>query len=959
MKPLNTTRPRARLITLFLILTMLASVFFATTASAAVRVDNVHTWFYVGTSCGGGGAATVGVGQTMQITCWTKDLPIDIGETAKTVYSPSGRAGWDGETATVTKPDGTKDTVNFPHSDPVGNNYAYYTPTIPGKYTIVAHFPATWKNTTTVATLFSAADSQPETFTVTQTPPILFPESPLPQNYWTRPISGAARMWYPLPGNKLGGASAVYPPGASGGTTGNYYYGDSPLSAHILWSKPYTIGGIMDARYQWSGIPAETFETTHYQGVSFSASLIMDGKIYCSPRITSNYNTGLQIIDLYTGETRYLNYSDSTYNFGSIYNYNSPNQMGGFEYLWKSGNNAIADMPQVIDVPNTIQYANLTVARLGPDLSINRTATTNSLGTVLEMIDAWTRVPVCWIANASTSGTQIYGTDGSILYYSLVNKGNTTNPNYYCQVWNSSAGTMVASVDGTGYWQWRPAGGQFGASGAYISSSSAIPNAVHDGSDFYSQNFSIPSIIGPTGTAGTVQCIRQDQFMIVGSAGWNGAPSASSPGWMMGIGLNATNMGKKLWSMTYTPPFGDPALNVSAPGTFTGGLSMNGVYPEDGVLTWSDPQSLTRWVYDLYSGQLLWKSQPENQYEYYGISQVVYNHMLIGSGQYGGQLFAYDIRTGKLLWNYTSTNVGVESPYGNYPMSIAAIDGYNNVLYTITSEHHNIQPMYRGPNLRCINASNGQEVWKILDFGSGVSIADGILVKGDNLDNMIYAYGKGPSATTVTCSQDVSTQGSMAMLKGTVTDQTDTGRLNTNDALDFTLKGTPAISDASMGDWMAYMFKQQGKPTSATGVPVSLDTIDPNHNYIHIGTVTSDVNGNFGLAYKPQVPGTYQIIATFAGSNSYGPSTASTYIYVAPQTQTSPAVAPTAPAPTPAATSTTPTLPASTPTSTSPSPSPVVAPTSGAPTTTYLVVGAAVIIIFAAFAAIVIRKRQK
>jgi hypothetical protein len=114
-------------------------------------------------------------------------------------------------------------------------------------------------------------------------------------------------MWYPLPGNKLGGASAVYPPGASGGTTGNYYYGDSPLSAHVLWSKPYTIGGIMDARYQWSGIPAETFETTHYQGVSFSASLIMDGKIYCSPRITSNYNTGLQIIDLYTGETRYLN----------------------------------------------------------------------------------------------------------------------------------------------------------------------------------------------------------------------------------------------------------------------------------------------------------------------------------------------------------------------------------------------------------------------------------------------------------------------------------------------------------------------------------------------------------------------------------------------------------------------------------------------------------------------------
>ena len=222
MKPLKPARTRAQIISLILIMTMLASICFAftSTASAAVRVDTVHTWFYVGTSCGAGGAATVGIGQTMQITCWTKDLPIDIGETAKTVYSPSGRAGWDGETVTVTKPDGTKDTVTFPHSDPVGNNYAFYTPTIAGKYTVVAHFPATWKNTTTVATFFSAADSQPETFTVTQNAPIVFPESPLPQNYWTRPINGAARNWYVLPGNKLGGASAVYPPGASGGTTG-------------------------------------------------------------------------------------------------------------------------------------------------------------------------------------------------------------------------------------------------------------------------------------------------------------------------------------------------------------------------------------------------------------------------------------------------------------------------------------------------------------------------------------------------------------------------------------------------------------------------------------------------------------------------------------------------------------------------------------------------------------------
>jgi hypothetical protein len=57
-----------------------------------------------------------------------------------------------------------------------------------------------------------------------------------------------------------------------------------------------------------------------------------------------------------------------------------------------------------------------------------------------------------------------------------------------------------------------------------------------------------------------------------------------------------------------------------------------------------------------------------------------------------------------------------------------------------------------------------------------------------------------------------------------------------------------------------------------------------------IGKTTSDVNGEFGYAFEPLVPGTYQIIATFEGSNAYGPSSASTYINVeeAPAATTEP-----------------------------------------------------------------------
>jgi hypothetical protein len=101
-----------------------------------------------------------------------------------------------------------------------------------------------------------------------------------------------------------------------------------------------------------------------------------------------------------------------------------------------------------------------------------------------------------------------------------------------------------------------------------------------------------------------------------------------------------------------------------------------------------------------------------------------------------------------------------------------------------------------------------------------------------------------------------------------------------NNLIDFTLEGTPAISDASMTAWMEYLFEGQAKPTDATGVPVSLSAIDPNGNLVTIGTTTSDMNGNYGLLFKPDVPGTYQIIANFAGSKAYGPSTATTYLSI-------------------------------------------------------------------------------
>ena len=68
-----------------------------------------------------------------------------------------------------------------------------------------------------------------------------------------------------------------------------------------------------------------------------------------------------------------------------------------------------------------------------------------------------------------------------------------------------------------------------------------------------------------------------------------------------------------------------------------------------------------------------------------------------------------------------------------------------------------------------------------------------------------------------------------------------------------------------------------------TGVAVALSAIASDGSVIDIGTVTTNgYYGTFGKEWTPPNEGTYQIIASFAGDDSYGSSGASTVISVGP-----------------------------------------------------------------------------
>jgi hypothetical protein len=152
------------------------------------------------------------------------------------------------------------------------------------------------------------------------------------------------------------------------------------------------------------------------------------------------------------------------------------------------------------------------------------------------------------------------------------------------------------------------------------------------------------------------------------------------------------------------------------------------------------------------------------------------------------------------------------------------------------------------------------------------------MVYWNSFDGQIYTLGKGPTATAFSIQNDVLTHGNSVLLKGLITDESPGTK--DSDRLARFPHGVPAVSDASMSEWMEYVYMQQPRPADINGVEVVISVLDPNNNSYEVGRTTSDANGMFSLLFEPEVSGEYTVIASFAGSESYWPSSAQTAIAV-------------------------------------------------------------------------------
>jgi len=816
-------------ITFVLILTFAATFVTLPIVSAHDPPWEISTWAYIALT-----SDVIGVNQDVYFIYWSNAVP----PTALGAYGDRWTF-----TVEVTKPDGSKVTLGPWESDPVGGGWGVYTPDQVGVYSFVAKMPDQFVTGEPVPPAgyfmgggafvndtYLASSSEPVSLTVQQDPVDGWPEAPLPTEFWTRPINSMNRDWWQLAGNWLAGAAQTV------GPTIRFGYGTGPESAHIMWATPMWAGGIMDARFGVTG-----YQTSHYEGLEFQPPIILNGKLYYN--VPSLPREGWRVIDLYTGEE--LAFYNTTgpavgagssssgsipggsLGFGQIYDYESPNQHGGMPYLWSTS---------------------------GPD------------GTWM-MFDAYTGNYMCSIENVPFwagagfffqmmgASINVYGKEGSILYYYIDPMNNLL------QCWNTSRAIWYRDFfPSNDYWLWRPG-----------------LNVTYDGNNGYSLNVSIPAVQGSPLT------VREGEFVIGGTSGKNNGTYVEQ-GQLWCLSLAEGEEGTLLWTRTYTPPLSVPDVAIGMFGA--GGVVGPIVDPEDGVFYFSESITRQRWGYDLETGQLLWgPTEPEPSMNFYAMSDAVYEGKLFSFG-YGGRLTAYNITTGDVLWTFNATNVGFESPYGYYPLFLDCIaDGK---LYMFSSEHSPTQPLWRGSYLRCINATDGEELWKINHWEGAISpalginvggavIADGFLVGLNLYDNQIYCYGKGPSKTTVEAPLTAISLGENVVIRGTVTDECAGAKQLVQEGK---FSNVPAISDEDMEEWMEYIYHQQAKPKDAEGVEVILETLDPNNNFYEIDTVTSDASGFYSLMWKPPVPGKYTIIATFEGTKSYYASYAETAIGV-------------------------------------------------------------------------------
>ncbi len=811
------SKTNAILIAIFLTFSMAGSMILLPSAIAHTPAWQVPTYSFCSVS-----PNPIGVGQTVNVNFWVNIPP----PTANQQFGDR----WQNMTVVVTHPDGTTEKLGLFTSDDTGGSHTTYTPNSLGNYTFQMSFGGqtlagdnpslTGTTSVFVGDYFQPSQSNVFTLTVQQQSITYAGVSPLPTNYWTRPIYAENTNWYSIAGNWLGFGISTFANTGMYNISANYNaYTTAPNTAHILWTKPAAWGGIIGGEF--GGSETSNYYSTSQYEPKF-APIIMQGVLYYTlyPG-SSSYPEGWVAVDLHTGQTLWTKNTTEILRCGQLLQMITPNQYGALAYLWSNPS------------------GNLTTGSSRPPLLPS-----------MEMWDAMTGNYILTITGAQTM-TLTEDNQGDLIGYYV----NTTGTSQSLNMWNSTLciNLNVPSSNNNGVpladnWYWRPPTGAQIPFAKGIQWSVPLPNNI-SGTPLVSPSSGLLGLSASAVNSGAILMV--EALSGITNAGYQA-------GWQIETGFNAAT-GAMLWA---------PVNRTETPFSI---IYTGSVWAGSGAYVELTESTLSIAGYSLTTGQQLWgpTALPNaSPFSSLGANAVVANGSIFIWG-YGGDVYSYNIVTGALNWQYHTPTGGYESPYGVEPLWTFTVGSVADGKLFVPEGHMYSPPLFHQAQQLALNTTDGCLVWSIdaFDGNSSPAISDGVMTTLNAYDNQIYAFGKGATKLTVSAPGVGVTTSTPVTISGAIIDVS-AGSQQQAQLANFP-NGLPAVSDASMTPWTEYVYMQQQFPANTTGVPISIDVIDSNGNYRNIGSTTSDASGKFSYAWTPDIVGHYTVVASFHGSESY------------------------------------------------------------------------------------------
>jgi hypothetical protein len=835
----------AILISAILILSMAASVLLTPNAAQVYPPPGTHipTYAYLNVA-----PNPAGVGQTVTINFFLA-TPLETAGGGGTTGIPINMR------VVQVNPDGTNKTLGPFTGDTTGGSYTTFVPDHVGNWTFQFFYDGQTLEGNTAndsprgwgGLINDPSMSVPVTLVVQEEaiPRSSYPITPLPTSWWETPVTAEnVQEWYKITGPWLGFGTTSF------GQTGSYNassfcnpYTPSVLSGHVLWTKVWANGGVVGGDAGGSEDTGHYWSTRQYQPQY--APVIINGIMYSQTFDIckgTNMGAGIQAVNIYTGETIYTINTTNTLRCGMTTRYGQINQYGAIgPFIWTTGTLPASDT--------------------GGSRPTN-------VGEQWNMYDALNGQYILSIVNGSAL-TLRPDANGNLIGYFINNTAGTervypkpgqseivtnTGPHLTCV-------NMTMAIGQTGG-SWQPA-----------------RNTVREMKTGYMWSVPVPTNISGAeiNPALAINNIVGNAVVLSGGYTHGQGFGGESSGWLVWASFDA-DTGQLLWNknLTYTDGW-----KSYLPYTRT-----SQAYGEGIIFNMNDVNYVIDAI-DARTGAKVWTntftgdhgSEP-NYYDLFSLKPNVANGKLVTVGL-GGDAWCHNAKTGELLWYTNTTKIlgdpGIETPYGIWPFWVFNCMGFTNDVAYLPIGHEYNPPLFHGAQMIALNLTDGTPIWTELGtYIRSTSIAYGIMLSMNAYDNQIYAFGKGPSQTTILAPQVGVSTATPITITGRVTDIAE-GSKRHDVAANFP-NGVPCVSDASQSKFMEYVYQQQPIPMDATGVDVTISVIDDNGNYRQIGS-TKTVDGTYAFVWTPDISGTFQVIASFDGSNSYYPSSATTYFY--------------------------------------------------------------------------------